>query len=54
MFAVLAALVFLLELLHVHLGDVDMIALGLFLLALHFVVPWSPWPAWGRSTGPRG
>lgn len=54
MFAVLAALVFLLALLHVQLGDVNMVALGLFLLALQFVVPWTPWPAWGHSTGPRG
>lgn len=45
MFAVLSALVFLLALLKVQLGDVNLVTLGLFLLALHFVVPVSvPWP----------
>ena len=51
MFALLSALVFLLKMLHVQLGDVDMIALGLFLLALHFLIPWSPWP-WPARSGP--
>jgi membrane-bound ClpP family serine protease len=38
MFILLAAVVFLLALLHVQLGDVNMIALGLFLLALGLLI----------------
>jgi hypothetical protein len=51
MFILLAAVVFLLALLHVQLGDVNMIALGLFLLALGLLIPWSPFP-WPARSGP--
>jgi hypothetical protein len=38
-FAILAALCFLLALLRVHLGDVSLVTLGLLFVALHLVVP---------------
>lgn len=51
MFAVAAALVFLLRLIGVTLGTVDLVVLGLFLLALHLAVGgYIPIP-WNR--GPR-
>ncbi len=44
MLAAFAALVFLLALLGVHLGAVNLIVLGLFLLALHLAIPVAvPW-----------
>lgn len=44
MFAVLAAVAFLLAAFGVtQLGIVGVVALGLALLALHFVVPVTPW-----------
>jgi hypothetical protein len=47
-FALIAFVVFLLWLLGAHLGGLNLLALGLALLALHFV--WSPWtPPWGRG-----
>jgi hypothetical protein len=51
--AVVAAIAFLLALLKVHLGDVNLVNLGLLFLALHFIVPWSPWPAFGPKSGPN-
>ena len=39
MLALLAALCFLAELLHLSLGNVDLVVLGLFFIALHLVVP---------------
>lgn len=48
MFAALAALVFFLWLLHVSLGGINELALGLFLLALHFVVEVYPWRSFRR------
>lgn len=45
MLAVIAAIWFLLALLKVHMGDVDLVDLGLLFLALHFIYPWNPWPA---------
>jgi hypothetical protein len=51
MLAIAAALAFLLRLLSVTLGTVDLVVLGLFLLALHFAVGgYIPIP-WNR--GPR-
>jgi hypothetical protein len=38
MFAILAALVFLLQLLDIGLGPVNLTALGLFLVALHLAI----------------
>jgi len=50
MLALAAALVFLLRLLNVTIGTVDLVVLGLFLLALHLAfggyvaarIPWGP------------
>jgi hypothetical protein len=51
MLALIAALVFLLRLLGVTLGTVDLVVLGLFILALHFAIGgYAPIP-WHR--GPR-
>jgi hypothetical protein len=51
MLALIAALVFLLRLLGVTLGTVDLVTLGLFILALHFAIGgYAPIP-WHR--GPR-
>jgi len=44
MFAIIAAVVFLLELLGVHLGDVNMTVLGLFFVALALAFGgFTPW-----------
>lgn len=43
MFALLAALAFLLELLKVDIESVNLTVLGLFFLALHALVPFTPW-----------
>lgn len=49
MFAMAAALVFLLRLLGVALGTVDLVVLGLFLLALHLAIG-GYWPGtWHRG-----
>ena len=42
MFAIIAALCFLLALLHVQLGDVNLVTLGLLFVALHLIVPVIP------------
>jgi hypothetical protein len=38
-FAILAAIVFAVVLFNGHIGDLNLIALGLVLLSLHFVIP---------------
>lgn len=44
MFALIAAVLFLLDCFDVTLGDVPLVSLGLFFFALHFVVPLAaPW-----------
>lgn len=42
MFAILAAICFLLALIGAHLG-VNLLYLGLLLLACHFIFDWRPW-----------
>lgn len=49
MLAVLSFVAFLLALFHVHLGDVDLVVLGLTLLAAHFAFA-SYVPTFGRRT----
>jgi hypothetical protein len=44
----LAALAFLLALAHVTLGTLDLLPLGLFLLALGLLAADVPWPTWRR------
>lgn len=46
MFALIAALVFFLALIDVGLGDVDMLVLGLFFVAVHLAFSWTPWGTW--------
>lgn len=48
MFAIFAALAFALALFHVHIGQVDLVTLGLFLLALQLA--WGPAVDW-RNRG---
>lgn len=45
MFALLAVLCFILKLFKAHLGDIDLVVLGLMFLALHFVFG----PIWAYS-----
>lgn len=42
-FAILAAIVFAVAMLGGHVGDLNLVDLGLLLLALHFVWSWTPW-----------
>jgi hypothetical protein len=46
MFAALAALCFLAELLHLHLGSVDLTVLGLFFVSLALVFSGAPILPW--------
>lgn len=46
MFAILAVVCFLLALFHAHIGDIDLVVLGLVFLAAHFI--WSPALPWSR------
>lgn len=43
MFAAIAALLFLLEALDVQSGKLELLPLGLFCLALHLLIPYTPW-----------
>lgn len=47
MFAIFALLAWVLALFHAHIGDVDLVILGLCFLALHLVV--GAWPPWRRN-----
>jgi len=54
MFALIAAIIFFLALVHVRLGDLDLVVLGLLALAIHFCLStYGPATWWGRGT-PRG
>jgi predicted permease len=46
-FAVIAAVIFLLKLVKVEIGDVDLVVLGLFFTAVHLAVAGSPIRVWG-------
>ena len=43
MFALLAFLAFLIALFERTLGPIDLVVLGLAFLALHLIVPFTPW-----------
>jgi hypothetical protein len=43
MFALLALLCFVLALFHVHIGDIDLVILGLVFVAAHLLYAWTPW-----------
>ena len=43
MFALLALLCFVLALFRVHLGDIDLVVLGLVFIAAHLMWGWTPW-----------
>lgn len=49
MFAVLAALCFLLALFYVSLGTINLVTLGLFFLACHLVWSFTPWDGYRRT-----
>lgn len=54
MFAALAALCFLLALLKVHLGEVNLVTLGLLFVACELLWAWTPWAGRRGPYGPRG
>jgi hypothetical protein len=43
MFAVIAAIFFALKVLHISLGGIDLIAIGLLFAAIHLAWGWTPW-----------
>lgn len=45
MFAIVAALLFILAAFGVHMGEVDLVALGLCAMAIHLLVGTWPWGA---------
>lgn len=50
MFALIAALLFFLDLVKVKLGDIDLVVLGLLALAIHLALgAWGPATWWGRG-----
>lgn len=54
MFALIAAVILFLDLIHVKLGGIDMVVLALFCLAVHFALGvWGPasW-TWARGRQP--
>ncbi len=49
MFAILAAVCFLLALFDVSLGSVNLVTLGLLFVAVHLVFDYRPWVGRGRA-----
>lgn len=43
MMAIIALVCFILAAFSVHLGSLNLVALGLAFLALALIVPWAPW-----------
>lgn len=51
MFALIAAIILFLDLVHVKLGDLDLVVLALLALAIHFcLATYGPATWWGRGT----
>lgn len=49
MFAIFALVTFFLALIHVHIGDVDLVILGLMFVAAHLIWAWTPWVGLRRN-----